>query len=329
MPKSNKLNSNSLDSICDVPGIKVGHAQDRVGGTGCTVILPDEDAVCGVDVAGGGPGTRETDALNPVNLIEKIQGLYLSGGSAYGLAGADGVMRWCEENNRGYDVGIGCVPIVPGAVLFDLPVADFHARPDREMGYQACLNATAQETRSGNIGAGTGASVGKVGGMDLAMKGGLGTASLTFNNIVIGAIVAVNCLGDVIDPNTGNIIAGALTEDKSDFVGTMNLYKKMLLESTSPQSKMSNTTIGAIATNAALTKSQATKVSMMAHDGFARVINPIHTLRDGDTIFTLSTGQHEADVSVIGALAAEVMAIAVLRAVRAAESCYGLKGLAS
>ena len=315
-----------LNSICDVPGIKVGHAQDLIGGTGCTVLLPDDGAVCGVDVAGGGPGTRETDALNPVNLIQKIQGLYLSGGSAYGLAGADGVMRWCEENNRGYDVGVGLVPIVPGAVLFDLPVADFHARPDSAMGYQACLNATAEESRCGNIGAGTGASVGKVGGMDLAMKGGLGTASLTIGNIVIGAIVAVNCLGDVMDPTTGNIIAGALTEDKSDFVGTMNLYKKML--SGSSGTKMSNTTIGAIATNAALTKSQATKVSMMAHDGFARVINPIHTLHDGDTIFTLSTGQHEADVSIIGALAAEVMATAVLRAVRAAESSYGLKGLA-
>lgn len=237
-------------------------------------------------------------------------------------------MRWCEENNRGYNVGVGLVPIVPGAVLFDLPVADFHARPDSAMGYQACLNATAKENRCGNIGAGTGASVGKVGGMALAMKGGLGTASLTFNHIVIGAIVAVNCLGDVIDPSTGNIIAGALTEDKSDFVGTMNLYKKMILDNTNLKLQMSNTTIGAIATNAALTKSQATKVSMMAHDGLARVINPIHTLRDGDTIFTLSTGQHEVDVSIIGALAAEVMAIAVLRAVRAAESCYGLKGLA-
>jgi len=316
-----------IDSICDVPGIKVGHAQDFIGGTGCTVILPDDGAVCGVDVAGGGPGTRETDALNPVNLIQKIQGVYLSGGSAYGLAGADGVMRWCEENQRGYDVGIGRVPIVPGAVLFDLPVADFHARPDRDMGYQACLSASSEESRCGNVGAGTGASVGKVGGMDLAMKGGLGTASLTFNDIVIGAIVAVNCLGDVIDPSTGKIIAGALTEDKSDFIGTMNLYKNKVAGNTQPN--MSNTTIGAIATNAELTKSQATKVSMMAHDGFARVINPIHTLHDGDTIFTLSTGKHQADVSIIGALAAEVMATAVIRAVKAAKSCYGLRGLAS
>ena len=316
-----------IDSICDVPGIKVGHAQDFIGGTGCTVILPDDGAVCGVDVAGGGPGTRETDALNPVNLIQKIQGVYLSGGSAYGLAGADGVMRWCEENQRGYDVGIGRVPIVPGAVLFDLPVADFHARPDRDMGYQACLSASSEESRCGNVGAGTGASVGKVGGMDLAMKGGLGTASLTFNDIVIGAIVAVNCLGDVIDPSTGKIIAGALTKDKSDFIGTMNLYKNRVAGKTQPN--MSNTTIGAIATNAELTKSQATKVSMMAHDGFARVINPIHTLHDGDTIFTLSTGKHQADVSIIGALAAEVMATAVIRAVKAAKSCYGLRGLAS
>ncbi len=315
-----------LNSICDVPGINVGHAEDLVGGTGCTVIIPEDGAVCGVDVAGGGPGTRETDALNPVNLIEEIHALYLGGGSAYGLAGADGVMRWCEEKKRGYDVGLGVVPIVPGAVLFDLPVQDYHARPDRKMGYQACLNAVGDEARCGNIGAGTGASVGKVGGMHLAMKGGLGTASLNFDGIVIGAIVAVNCLGDVIDPTTGKIIAGALTEDKSDFVGTMNLYKKMAAGGPNP--RMSNTTIGAIATNAALTKSQATKVSMMAHDGFARVINPIHTLHDGDTIFTLSTGTRKADVSIIGALAAEVMATAVLRAVKAAKTSYGLRGLA-
>jgi len=315
-----------LNSICDVPGIKVGHAQNITGGTGCTVILPEDGAVCGVDVAGGGPGTRETDALNPVNLIQKIQAIYLSGGSAYGLAGADGVMRWCEENQRGYSVPGGVVPIVPAAVLFDLPVADFNARPDREMGYQACLNATDVDSRCGNIGAGTGASVGKLAGMELAMKGGLGTASITINDIVIGAIVAVNCLGDVIDPVTGKIIAGALTEDKSDFAGTLNLFKERITANT--PLKTSNTTIGAIATNAALTKSQATKVSMMAHDGFARVINPIHTLHDGDTIFTLSTGDQEADVSIIGALAAEVMATAVIRAVKAAKSSYGLKGFA-
>lgn len=315
-----------LNSICDVPGIKVGHAQNDIGGTGCTVILSDNPMVCGVDVAGGGPGTRETDALNPVNLIQNIHGLYLGGGSAYGLSGADGVMRWCEENKLGYDVGSGVVPIVPSAVLFDLPVADFHARPNPDMGYQACLNATYQEKRCGNIGAGTGASVGKTRGMDFAMKGGLGTASLKFNDLVIGAIVAVNCLGDVIDPSTGKIIAGMLREDKTDFAGTINVYKDIAQKGLNL--KMSNTTIGAIATNAKLNKAQAQKVSMMAHDGYARVINPIHTLHDGDTIFTLSTGSVKADISILGALAAEVMATAVLEAVKAAKSMYGLKGLA-
>ncbi|MHA2938878.1 P1 family peptidase [Vibrio sp. RC27] len=316
-----------LDSICDVPGIKVGHAQDDQGGTGCTVILPDLDAVCGVDVAGGGPGTRETDALNPVNLIQGVHAVYLGGGSAYGLAGADGVMSWCEEHGRGYDVGVGVVPIVPSAVLFDLPVADYHARPDKAMGYQACVNATDDEARCGNVGAGTGASVGKTKGIEFAMKGGLGTASLRCNDIVIGAIVAVNSLGDVIDPSSGKVIAGMLTEDKTHFAGTINVYKEIISTGINP--KMSNTTIGTIATNAKLTKAQAQKVSMMAHDGFARVINPIHTLHDGDTIFTLSTGEYEADVSVIGALAAEVMATAVLKAVQSAETRYGIKGMAN
>ena len=315
------------DSICDVPGIKVGHAQDDIGGTGCTVILPDNAAVCGVDVAGGGPGTRETDALNPVNLIQGVHAVYLGGGSAYGLAGADGVMTWCEENGRGYDVGVGVVPIVPSAVLFDLPVADYHARPDKSMGYQACVNAKTDETRCGNVGAGTGASVGKTKGMDLAMKGGLGTASMTCNGIVIGAIVAVNSVGDVINPASGEIIAGVLNDDKSGFAGAMNVYKQLLGSGDESKVTTSNTTIGAIATNASLTKAQATKVSMMAHDGFARVINPIHTLHDGDTIFTLSTGDKKADVSMIGALAAEVMATAVIRAVKTAETRYGIKGL--
>jgi L-aminopeptidase/D-esterase-like protein len=314
-----------LDSICDVPGIKVGHAQDDIGGTGCTVILPDNDAVCGVEVAGGGPGTRETDALNPVNLIQGVHAVYLGGGSAYGLAGADGVMAWCEENGRGFDVKVGIVPIVPSAVLFDLPVADYHSRPDKAMGYQACINATSNESRCGNVGAGMGASVGKTNGMEFAMKGGLGTASMKCGDVVIGAIVAVNCLGDVIDPTTGKIIAGVLNEDKTDFAGTINIYKELISQGIQP--KLSNTTIGAIATNAALTKAQAKKVSMMAHDGFARVINPIHTLHDGDTIFTLSTGKQEADISIIGALAAEVMATAVLRAVRSAETMFGIRGL--
>ncbi len=315
-----------LNSICDVPGILVGHAQNTEGGTGCTVIIAENTAVCGVDVAGGGPGTRETDALNPVNLVHAVNAVYLGGGSAYGLAGADGVMKWCEENGKGFNVGVGIVPIVPGAVLFDLPIADYKARPDSAMGYEACCSANNAENRMGNIGAGTGATIGKARGFGGMMKGGLGTASLKIGEIVIGAIVAVNCFGDIIDPSTGRIVAGVLPEEGTDFLGSTYYIKKVLEKGINPLG--GNTTIGVIATNAKLNKSEATKVSMMAHDGYARAINPIHTLHDGDTIFTLSTGDLQADVSSIGALAAEVMSSAILAGVKAAVSAYGVQGYA-
>ena len=304
----------------------VGHAQDEAGGTGCTVVIPERPAVCGVEVAGGGPGTRETDALNPANFIEAVHAVYLGGGSAYGLAGADGVMRWCEENGRGLDVGVSFIPIVPGAVLFDIPVGDPKCRPDFGMGYQACLNASAGECRMGNVGAGTGASVGKAFGTDRMMKGGLGTASMEADGIVIGALVAVNCFGDVIDPATGKIIAGLRTESGDDFAGSVGVLKEHIIGGLNPLE--CNTTIGVIATNARLTKAQAKRVSIMAHDGFARTINPIHTMHDGDSIFTLSAGEQEADVTVVGALAAEVMALAVVNGVKAAKTAFGLPGCA-
>ena len=315
-----------LNSICDVPGILVGHAQDEIGGTGCTVVIPEEPAVCGVEVAGGGPGTRETDALNPANFIEAVHAVYLGGGSAYGLAGADGVMRWCEENGRGLDVGAGVVPIVPGAVLYDLPVGDFTSRPDSRMGYHACLNASAGECRMGNVGAGTGASVGKALGTAFMMKGGLGTASMEAGGIVIGALVAVNCFGDVADPSTGEIVAGLLAESGGGFAGSPEILKEHITGGLNPLA--SNTTIGVVATNARLTKAQVKRISMMAHDGFARAINPIHTMHDGDTVFTLSTGNEEADVSAVGTLAAEVMARAVVNGVRAAKTAFGIPGCA-
>ena len=315
-----------LNSICDVPGILVGHAQNTEGGTGCTVIIAASSAPCGVNVAGGGPGTRETDALNPVNLVQAVNAIYLGGGSAYGLAGADGVMRWCEDNGKGFDVGVGIVPIVPGAVLFDLPVSDYKARPDADMGYEACVNATGKESRCGNIGAGTGATIGKSRGMSGVMKGGLGTASIKVGDVIIGAIVAVNCFGNVIDPSTGEIIAGVLPEDGGKFMPSTHYMKEVINSGINPLA--GNTTIGVIATNARLDKAQATKISMMGHDGYARAINPIHTMHDGDTIFTLSTGDIEADVSSIGAIAAEVMSEAIVAGIKAAKTAYGIPGFA-
>lgn len=314
-----------LNSICDVPGILVGHAQNAAGATGCTVVIAEEPAAAGVDVAGGGPGTRETDALNPINLVETVNAIYLGGGSAYGLAGADGVMRWCEENGKGLDVGVGIVPIVPGAVLFDLPVATSAVRPDAEMGYQACLNASAEKCPMGNVGAGTGASIGKGRGPAGLMKGGIGTASMKVGDVVVGAIVAVNCFGDIIDTKTGEIIAGTRPEEGTKFKGTLS-YLSQSLSGINPIK--SNTTIGVIATNALLTKPMATKVAKMTHDGYARAINPIHTMYDGDSVFCLSTGNIEADITVIGSIAAEVMSRAIVAGIKAAKTAYGIPGLA-
>lgn len=311
------------DTITDVPGIKVGHNQNMEAGTGCTVIICEKGATTGVDVRGGAPGTRETDLLNPVNLIEKAHAVYLSGGSAFGLDGATGVMKYLEEKEIGFDVVLTKVPIVPGAVLFDLGVGDYKIRPDAKMGYDACLNASKSEIRQGNIGAGTGATVGKIFGGLRCMKGGLGTAGIKAQELIIGALVAVNCLGDVIDPETGEIIAGVLTENKKTFANTMSFLRNYPLRSAGNVSK--NTTIGVIATNAKLTKAGATKVAIMAQDGYARTINPSHTLFDGDTIFCMATGEVDAGVNVVGAIAAEVMAKAIINAVKNAESLFGLK----
>lgn len=310
------------DAIIDVPGIKVGHSQDLKAGTGCTVIICDKGAVAGVDVRGGAPGTRETDLLNPVNLVNQVQAIYLSGGSAFGLDGASGVMKYLEEKGIGFDVVVTKVPIVPAAVLFDLGVGDYRIRPDARMGYDACLKASEEEVRQGNIGAGTGATVGKIFGGLRCMKSGLGTASFMSQELIVGAIVAVNCFGDVVDPKSGEIIAGVLTEDKKGFVDTMALLKSL------PQGIgsdfLKNTTIGVIATNAKLTKAGATKVAVMAQDGYGRTINPAHTMFDGDTIFCMAIGETEAGVNVVGAIAAEVMARAIVKAVKSAESLFGL-----
>jgi len=308
-----------VDCITDVKGIKVGHAGDLQAATGCTVVLCESGAVAGVDVRGGAPGTRETDLLDPKNLVERVHAVYLSGGSAFGLDGASGVMRYLEERGVGFDTGAAKVPIVPGAVIFDLAIGDPKKRPDLSMGYEACLNASEENDMMGNVGAGAGATVGKFLGHEFSMKGGLGTASIKAGGLVVGALVVVNCLGDVVDPDKGEIVAGALNMEKKGFADTMELMKKGISEN---PSFGQNTTIGVVATNARLSKAGANKAASMAHNGLARSIRPVHTMYDGDTIFCLSTGEIDADISIVGALAAEAVAKAVIRAVERAETLY-------
>jgi L-aminopeptidase/D-esterase-like protein len=305
------------NAITDVRGIEVGHAQDDLALTGCTVILCRKGAVAGVDVRGGAPGTRETDLLNPINLVAKVHAIVLAGGSAFGLDAATGVVRYLEERNIGFNTGAAKVPIVPSAILYDLNVGRADVRPDSAMGYRAAASASSDAPAEGNVGAGTGASAGKILGMKRAMKAGLGTTSINLNGTIIGALVAVNPFGDVFDPANGTMIAGVRS-------GTTLQKMKRVQTHSAPKS---NTVIGVIATNAKLTKAQATKVAQMAQDGIARTIRPAHTMFDGDTIFTLATGEKKADVSMIGAYAAEAVAEAILRAVRMAASAGGLPGL--
>ncbi len=312
-------------SIVDVGSVRVGHFTDSRRPTGCTVILFDRAAVAGVDVRGSAPGSRETDLLNPVNTVQTINAILLAGGSAYGLDAASGVMRYLEENKMGFHVGSVIVPIVPAAILFDLEIGDPKIRPDAEAGYQACVSATKEHPGEGCVGAGAGATVGKLFGMRGAMKSGLGSVSVTIGDgdIIVGALVAVNAVGDVLSKETGKIIAGARSSDGDAFLDSM---QQILQGATVSGHNGGNTTIGVIATNARLSKVEATKVAQMAHDGLARVINPVHTGMDGDTLFATSTNtaKARADVSTIGAVAAEAMARAVNRAVRAATGLPGL-----
>jgi L-aminopeptidase/D-esterase-like protein len=305
----------------EIGGIKVGHAQDFEAATGCTVILCEHGATAGVDVRGGAPGTRETDLLNPGNLVEKVHAVMLAGGSAFGLDAAAGIMHYLEERKVGFDVGVTRVPIVCGAVLFDLLIGDHRIRPDKEMGYRACVNAAATEPGEGNIGAGTGATVGKILGMGRAMKSGLGCYALQAGELKVGAIVAVNCLGDVIDPLTGEKLAGPLNEDMRTLTDTEDI----MVNTFSGKKNLfgGNTTIGIVTTNAALTKGQANKLASMAQNGYARSMRPAHTMFDGDTIFAMSTGACDADLSVVGLLAARAMERAVISAVKHAEPLCG------
>lgn len=315
----------SFDSI---PGLQVGHAQDLAAATGCTVVLTPQGAVCGVDQRGGAPGTRETDLLRPLHLVEKVHAVLLSGGSAFGLAAADGIMGWLEERGYGYDTGVARVPIVPAAVLFDLTVGRADVRPDAAMGYTACEDAVKSRSQfhRGTIGAGTGATVGKILGPAHQMKGGLGTAVIELNpDLWVGALISVNCFGDVTHPETGHIIAGVRKLPEDEFADTMYLLKRqMTVGFTSP----GNTVIGIVATNAALSKEAANKVAQMAHNGLARTIRPAHTMFDGDTIFALATAQTgPAETNLIGAYAAEATAWAIIDAVQQATSLAGVPAL--
>ena len=307
-------------SITDVQGIEVGHCTDARRPTGCTVVLARGGAVGGVDVRGAAPGTRETDLLEPGNLVSTVHAILLSGGSAWGLDAAGGVMRWLEEQGLGLNVGPALVPIVPGAVLFDLHVGDARIRPDAEAGYQACVAAARTPPAEGNVGAGTGATVGKMFGMPCAMKGGIGSASVTLDGVTVGALIACNALGDVVDPDTGALIAGARTADGTGLRDT----RRALLRGEPPLPILAgtNTTIGVIATDAPLTKTQAQRLALMGHDGLARSINPVHTLSDGDTLFALGTGLagKSPGMLVLGVMAAEAVARATVRAVQAAQS---------
>lgn len=324
------------NSITDVPGIEIGQAQDTEALTGVSVVICRKGAVGGVDQRGGAPGTRETDLLNPINLVEKVHAIVLTGGSAFGLDSATGVMKYLEEQKIGFDTGVAKVPIVPAAVIFDLALGRADIRPNAEMGYKAASSASTEKMEEGNAGAGTGASVGKLFGNAGAMKSGIGTASMDIGGgIIVGAVAVVNAYGDVINPQNNQIIAGArttkvgplslgTTEYFADTLSTMKTLAGRMIEGFAMHS---NTVIGVVATNAKLSKAEANKMAQMAQDGLARTIKPAHTMVDGDTIFALSTGQNKADVSLVGAFAAEVFAQACLRAVQSAKSAGGLPGL--
>ncbi len=333
-----------LNSITDVAGIKVGHADDPEALTGCTVILCDgpsgAGAVGGVDQRGGAPGTREVDALHPLHLVQKAHAVVLSGGSAFGLDAASGAVKWLEERGVGFDVRVAKVPIVPAAILFDLGIGRADVRPDAAMGYRACQNASAARPKEGNAGAGMGCTVGKILGPGQAMKGGIGTASADLGSgVVVGAIVAVNAFGDVIE--NGKIVAGARAKDvgpihlgvpgstgdlagRPYFADTLVVMQSLVGKTILHFARGGeDTVIGVVATNAKLTKEEANKVAQMAHDGLARTIRPAHTMLDGDTLFALATGDTSADVNIVGAYAAEVVAQAILNGVRTAEAVPG------
>ncbi|MEW6545472.1 MAG: P1 family peptidase [Bacillota bacterium] len=341
-------------NITDVAGVKVGNASDPEGLTGCTVVLVEEGAVAGADVRGSAPGTRETDLLRPVNLVERVHAVVLAGGSAFGLDAACGVMEWLEERGVGFDTGVARVPIVPAAVLFDLDLGNPRARPDRHMGILACQQAAAGSFPEGNVGAGTGCTVGKVFGTRWATRGGLGSCSIRLGDgLTVGALVAVNSFGDVLDWRTGRLLAGARNPMTGELLDTARHLREAVTGDISawpvpPRSggpaawsggsggradgsaeprvvgAGCNTTLAVVATDAHLTKEEVNKLAQMAQDGLARAISPAHTMFDGDVVFALATGKRQANVTLVGALAAEAVAEAIRRAVLAATGAGGI-----
>jgi L-aminopeptidase/D-esterase-like protein len=313
------------NTLTAVPGIRVGHATHLRGGTGCTVVLCPEGTVGGIDQRGGAPGTRETDLLRPLHLVQTVDAVVLSGGSAYGLAAADGVMQYLEEQGTGYHSGTGfIVPIVPAAILMDLPVGQPGIRPDAAMGRAACEAASVEPVEQGTVGAGTGCRIGAMRGNDYASKGGIGSASVDLGDgLIVAALMAVNAVGDVIDEG-GQIIAG-LRDDDDGFADMLQVLRALAQTGSHSSTADTSTVIGVVATNARLTKEAANKVAAMAQNGVARAIRPAHTMYDGDTIFTVATGEIPADVNVIGAFAAEVTAQAIRSGARAATSLAGIR----
>ena len=329
------MKSDCID-VTAIEGILVGHAQDDQALTGCTVIICKNGATGGVDQRGGAPGTRETDLLRPMHMVEKVHAIMLSGGSAFGLDAASGAMQFLEENKVGVNTGVAKVPIVPSAILFDLAIGSSDIRPDKEMGYKACINASSKAPKQGNYGVGTGATVGKIFGMGQSMKSGVGMAGINLGGgLLISAIVAVNAFGDVIDPKSGKIVAGARSMKKGPlklgskfyFADTLEIMKSFVGKTVLTFASKQNTVIGVVVTNANLTKEETNKVAQMAQNGLALSIRPAHTMLDGDTIFVMATGKRKADVNLVGAYAAEVVSHAILNAVKYSESVNGLPGL--
>lgn len=312
--------------LTDVPGLRVGHAGDMQALTGCTVVICSQGATAGVSVRGMAPGTRETDLLRPGMLVGVAHAILLTGGSAFGLGAADGVMRYLEEQGRGYDTGVARVPIVPSAVVFDLAIGDARVRPDAAMGYAACQAASQEGGLQGNVGAGTGCSVGKLMGVKNAVKAGLGTASLRAGRLVVAALVATNAFGDVVDPTDGRIVAGALNPRRGGFLGTSRALQAYAVRRALA---FGNTIIGVIATNAHLDVAETNELAATAHDGIARTVRPAHTLFDGDTLFALSVGRVRAHRVVVSEMAVEVTARAILNSVWAAEDAGGLRAARS
>ncbi len=309
-------------SINDIGGIRIGQSENREAATGCTVFISDKGMAAGLDVRGGGPASRDSELLNPIMAAEFVHAILLGGGSAFGLGAANGVMEYLEEHDIGFDVGVTKVPLVVQSDIFDLTVGDMKVRPDAKMGYEAAKAAFENPNyRDGNYGGGTGATVGKACGMDFCMKTGIGSHAIQIGDLKIGAVVILNALGDVFDHKNGKKIAGLLNEEKNGFRSTVDLMAKTT--DVIDNKFTGNTTIGIVITNAAFNKPSLCKIAGMAHDGFARSINPVHTSADGDSIYAVSVGDVPADKDLTGMLAAEVMSEALICAVNSAESAYG------